>query len=283
VTVGVTLAPTGLAATATVSSVSLTWTDASSNEENFVVRRRNYQLSSATWSAWADVATLPAGTTSWLDSSVPGGLYQYSVVAKNWLGSKSTSSVNVRVGFPSAPTGLAAAVTDVDVTLSWTDTSSIEDSFVIERRDYDSVAATWGAYTAVQTVAEDTTSFVTTPPVGKFQYRVRAVNTAGSNVSSAVSVTFGVPQAPSAVVVAVAGRTVTVSWTDNSTTESAFVIERRSQGPGGWTAYADVGFVAANASTFVDNPGVGTYTYRIRATNVAGTKVSGASRKITVT
>ena len=61
-----------------------------------------------------------------------------------------------------------------------------------------------------------------------------------------------------------------VTWTDNSTNETAFLISRKL-GPGG--TYAQVGTVGANVATFTDdNGGAGlalntNYCYSVVATN----------------
>lgn len=61
-----------------------------------------------------------------------------------------------------------------------------------------------------------------------------------------------------------------LSWTDNSSDESEFEIERS---PGGAGSFANVGTVNANVTTYSDSGGLSpdtTYDYRVRATNGAG-------------
>lgn len=75
-----------------------------------------------------------------------------------------------------------------------------------------------------------------------------------------------------------AGRgTVTLSWTDKSTNESGFYIERA---PSGSTAFVRVGTVAANVKTFTNTVSRGTYVFRVQAFN--STKVSAYSNTVTV-
>jgi len=60
---------------------------------------------------------------------------------------------------------------------------------------------------------------------------------------------------------------LTITWTDNSTNETGFAIERAPAAPS--TTFVEVGRVAANVVTFVDSsvaPAT-TYQYRIRAFN----------------
>jgi hypothetical protein len=89
---------------------------------------------------------------------------------------------------PDAPTNLtAAAVSPVQINLSWTDNSSDEDGFQIQRS---LTGVTWTPFTSV---AANTTSYVNTglTPLTTYYYRVRAYNDDGesdySNVASATT------------------------------------------------------------------------------------------------
>ncbi len=72
--------------------------------------------------------------------------------------------------------------------------------------------------------------------------------------------------APSSVTASISGTNATISWTDNSTTEMGFTIERSTSSTTGFVA---VGGVAPNITSFVDNSvmtGTG-YFYRVKASN----------------
>lgn len=83
--------------------------------------------------------------------------------------------------------------------------------------------------------------------------------------------------APSALKGSAGRGSVTLSWTDNSTNESGFYIERA---PSGSTAFARVGTVGANVKTFTNTVTRGTYLYRVQAFN--STTVSAYSNTVTV-
>ncbi|MGH7740925.1 MAG: LamG-like jellyroll fold domain-containing protein, partial [Candidatus Eiseniibacteriota bacterium] len=86
---------------------------------------------------------------------------------------------------PVAPTGLAVVANfSTQSTLTWTDNSSDESRFEIER----SIEGSGGPFTAVATVAANTTTYVNSglTPSSAYCYRVRAGNSAGTSDYTAV-------------------------------------------------------------------------------------------------
>jgi titin len=68
---------------------------------------------------------------------------------------------------------------------------------------------------------------------------------------------------------------VNLNWTDNSRTETAYLIERKATSSGN---YSQIGSVGMNVHSYTDTYNFGsgtTYYYRVRATN--GTIYSGYS------
>ncbi len=173
---------------------------------------------------------------------------------------------------PAAPTGLAAAaVSSTRVDLSWTDASTNEDEFSIER------ATGSGAFSALGTGDRDVTSFsdTTTAAGTTYSYRVRARNAAGfSEYSNTATVTTPAPvvTAPAAptglTATAVSSTRVNLSWTDASTNEDEFRIERAAAGG----SFTELVIVPANFTTYADTTVAATssYTYRVRSRNTAG-------------
>jgi hypothetical protein len=73
-------------------------------------------------------------------------------------------------------------------------------------------------------------------------------------------------------VLSLQGAQFTLSWTDNSTNETGFRIERAIWTNGVQGAFSEINTVGVNVQTYVDTglPNSTTYSYRVRAYNSAG-------------
>jgi hypothetical protein len=171
---------------------------------------------------------------------------------------------------PAAPSNLSAtAISQAQINLSWTDNSSNESGFKIERWD----GSKWqqiGTVGANVTIYSDTGLTCNTT----YYYQVRAYNASGdsANSNTASATTFActaAPAAPSALTAAAASQTqINLSWTDNSNNESGFKIERWDD-MNDWT---EIDTVGSNITTYA-NTGLHcgmTYYYRVYAYNASG-------------
>src|SRR5690606_10713933 len=108
----------------------------------------------------------------------------------------------------------------------------------------------------------------------QYFYRVRACNSGGcslkySNEASATTLT-PIPAAPSAPsATPIDDRRVDLAWTDNSTNETSFDIERSTNGGTSWSVLASA---PAGATSYTDGNVLGgtAYAYRIAACNAGG-------------
>jgi PKD repeat protein len=118
-----------------------------------------------------------------------------------------------------------------------------------------------GSYTATLTVTDNTGA------------------TAAASVAITAS-TAGTVNAPSNLTGSVS-RTgvVTLTWTDNSSNEEGFYVERTPQGS---TSYGRVGQVAANVTTYSEQPAKGRYTYRVLAYNATTGQLSAYSNSVSL-
>ena len=75
------------------------------------------------------------------------------------------------------------------------------------------------------------------------------------------------PGNPSVAPSTVQGSTpIQVSWSDNSTNETSFEVQRQRRVGAAWTSTVALP-APMNATSIVDTPGSGTYRYRVRARN----------------
>jgi len=261
------VAPTGLTATLQAGpQVSLTWTDNATNETGFVVQR------SDNGGAFVTLTTLAANTVAYTDTTVmAGNAYGYQVYAVNGPLTSAASNTASVVVPTAAPTGLTAALQfGPQVLLNWTDNSNNETFFVVQR------ALSGGAFVALITLAANTVTYTdTTAMAGNtYDYQVYAVNSASASAASnTASVTVpAIPLAPSNLAATLqAGPFVGLTWTDNATNETGFVLQRSDNGG----AFVTIATPAGNAPgttgamSYVDTtvtPG-NTYAYQVCAVN----------------
>ena len=134
---------------------------------------------------------------------------------------------------PNSPSGLTAnAAGTSQINLAWTDGSSDETGFEIERSTDGGVV-----FTLLTTTGANVTSYSNTglPASSTFHYRVRAINGGGNssytNVAFATTATPAPPSAPQALVAtAVSSSQINLTWTDTASNETGFKIERSTDG-----------------------------------------------------
>jgi PKD repeat protein len=104
--------------------------------------------------------------------------------------------------------------------------------------------------------------------------------TASSTATITVTADSSIINAPSNLTGSNArGGKVTLRWTDNSSNEEGFSIERA---PAGSSSYVQVGQVGVNATSFSQTVAKATYLYRVRAFNTSTGKFSPYSNVVSV-
>ncbi|MDB6029348.1 MAG: hypothetical protein JWM68_5571 [Verrucomicrobiales bacterium] len=183
---------------------------------------------------------------------------------------------------PAAPSGLTAtAISSSQINLSWTDNANNETGFTVSRG-----TNSGGPYTDIFTTAVNVTGYTNTGLASSttYYYVVRAVNGVGSSALSAqasATTQSGLPLAPSGLsATAISSGQVDLSWADNSSNETGFIV-RRSLTSGG--PYTDIVTRGANVTTYSDTSvgSVTTYYYVVRATNSAGLSANSAQVSVT--
>ena len=102
--------------------------------------------------------------------------------------------------------------------------------------------------------------------------------TGTATVGITVSAAPAPPTAPSNATASASGRTVTVRWTDRSSNETGFYIERAAKAKS--PVFTRVGQAGANATALVETVTANTWIYRVQAFNANG--ASGYSNQATI-
>ena len=264
--------PSGLAASeAGPTSAALTWTDNSSDETGFLVE---YRISRArTWTTYGTEAG--ANTTSITVSGLESGTpYGFRVVARhnvNGLSSPSGEALLGELGGPVAPSAvMATARGSSRVGVSWTDNSSDETGFLVERRRG---ADLWAA---IAEAPPDATSAEVGPFLGgrTYELRVSSRNALAKRPSAGVSVTMP-PAAPTGLSASEDGMTsVALSWSDESFDETGFVVEYRDSGSQAWTTHGTQAVADSGSMTISGLVQGGTYGFRVFADHSANGRSS---------
>jgi titin len=231
-----------------------------------------YQIDTVSGGDTTFFAFASSAVTDTIVTVPTGQVYNFVVRANNAAGSGAYAGAFVAMTPPPAPVNLQVfPLTSDQASLAWSDTSTRETSFEVERAFFS--AGSFGAYTNVATLGADVTNTSNTVPVtGRYKYRVRAVNQVGAGAySNEVDLTLSAPVAPTALSASVtAPGQITLNWTDNSDSEQSFSIERSV---GNNLSFAQLATVGPGVQTHVDSSGLAintTYYYRVRAVNSIG-------------
>jgi Concanavalin A-like lectin/glucanases superfamily/Fibronectin type III domain len=185
------------------------------------------------------------------------------------------------VTLPIAPNPLTAqAVSTSEINLSWTDNSTNEDGFVIERK------TSTTNYTAVANLGKDITSYrdLGLSKNTTYTYRVYSFNTAGkslaySNEAEATTADDLPAAATNLAAAAVSFDQIDLTWVDNASNESGYKLERKS----GAGVFAVITTLAANANGYSDKglSEMTEYTYRVYPYNPSGNGPNSNDAKAT--
>jgi hypothetical protein len=265
------IAPSATDAKPTNSTVvEVTWRDNSSNEDGFQVERST----NGGTSYWTITTTGPNATSVTDSGRNSEFLVCYRVLAFNSLG-ESARSPSDCTSPPGAPTNLTAGKVDQrTVLIAWSDNSSHEDAYQVERS-----TAEAGPFAVVATVPAHYGYGIVSyrdsvPSTGTaYWYRVRARTWDGGSSdfsnTAAASANATPPAAPSGASATSAGGMNGISWVDNSTNEEGFRVERSTDGGTSWVTAFTVGvnYQGYGESWFVAEQQV---CYRVFAFNGVG-------------
>jgi fibronectin type 3 domain-containing protein len=192
---------------------------------------------------------------------------------------------NVARLLPAAPI-LSYTRVGAPVNLTWTDATpptpvnlgnpANEIGFRIQRATVGKNAQP-GAYAQIGSALANATRYTdtTADTVSTYSYEVVAFNAAGNSTSAPVTVgpPTGLPAAPTGLLATLqSGPQVGLTWTDNATNETGFVVER-AVGAGAFSTLATVGpRINTGSVSYADTTVTAgnTYAYRVKAVNGGG-------------
>jgi subtilisin family serine protease len=245
----------------TATQIRLTWTDNATNESGFKIDR-----SPDSGVTWAQAGTTSANATGWTNSGLQAATqYWYRVRSYDSLGNSAWSSVVTATTLPAPTAPASPSATPISATsirVSWTDTSSSEQGFKVERSS-DGVN-----FTATTTASANATSANVNSllPATNYWFRVRAYDGTVLSAPSPVvqATTFTLPSAPTNLTATTVNTTnIRLDWTDTSPTEQGFKVERSSDAGVTWTTASTR---PADSITYTNGSlAAGTqYWYRVR-------------------
>jgi fibronectin type 3 domain-containing protein len=264
-------APTNLMAAPGNRKVDLSWTG-SAGATSYTLKR-----STTMGTGYTAIQTNIAATTATDSTAANGTQYFYLVSASNGSGESPDSNEATATPTVPAPGSFGATGGDAVVNLVWSPVTNAS-SYTVKRS-----LTTGGPYTnatfpgitmasfADTTVSNGTTYFYV---VAALDGSATGPNSVEKSATPAASMA---PAAPSNLAATITGgNTANLTWTDNSSNETGFRVERKV----GVGAYATLSSKAVNVTSHSDTPlTANTYTYRVIAT---GSPDSAASNEVVV-
>lgn len=219
------------------NDVDIQWTDNASSEAGFRVERAPNRSG-----PWTGIATTGANQT-WAADFVPSEQQVCYRVIAFAVAEAAPSNVDCTAP-PNAPWDLTAETPDLHtVVLHWTGNSLVEDGYEVQR--WDEVSGGW---IVVAETAADAISYRDEglTPDATYWYLLRAKKDGGYSYYSnyaVVTTASAPPNAPSDVTAFayLPWGTVSVQWTDNSSNEDGFRVQRGPSQTGPWETVGTTG------------------------------------------
>jgi PKD repeat protein len=262
-------APSGLTARLGTGAILLTWQDNATDETAYSVERSEF--TGTGWTSFVPRATLPAGATTYSDTSYALTSYNYRVRASNSAGYSAysnTATISI-VGVNPVPVAVMSATPSsgaAPLTVAFDGSGSYD----LELGSLTSWAWAFGDGTFGAGVTA--THVYSTP--GTYTASLTVTDNGGASNSTTATIVVTAPPLPSAptnlTASALSRSSIRLNWTNGTGSQTEVRIER-CRGTG-CTNFAPVATLPGTATTFTDTGLASrtTYTYRVRAHNAAG-------------
>ncbi|MBL0358033.1 MAG: fibronectin type III domain-containing protein [Chitinophagaceae bacterium] len=220
-------------------------------------------------SAWS--ATTSSGYPVWFEFGTDNSIYVVGGTTARFTQSGTIPTP------PVAPSNLVATPAGTSsINLTWADNSTNETGFVLMQS-----STSGGIFNKLITIPANTTSYtdVGLGSSATYYYKIQATNAGGnstwSNQANATTNTppATIPAAPSNLVATASGTSIiNLTWIDNASNETSYVLQRSLSSASGFAVIATLG----SNSTSYSNTGLNsstTYYYRVQAVNAADVSV----------
>jgi uncharacterized repeat protein (TIGR03803 family) len=260
-------APTGVSATPGNAQVTLAWT-ASSGATSYNI----YQGTTAGGESSIPVETGVTATSAIITGLANGTTYYFKVAAVNAGGTSPLSaeaSARPALTIPAAPTGLAAAAGNAQVSLHWTAPAGNE---AASYNVYQGTAAGGESSIPVKTGITATSVMITGLSNGTtYYFKVAAVNSLGTGPLSAEASArpLAPPAAPTGFTAAAGNAQVTLHWTASTNAASYNVYQGTTAG-GESSIPVKTGITGTSVAITGLSNGT-TYYFKVAAVDASGT------------
>ena len=275
------VAPTGAGTSIVASGVEVSWSDASVVNWNYRIERNAGARAAGGGLLWSVVATVPKGTTSWIDKDPTiGGTIQYRISAINGGGESTQATCSISVVSNIRLASLTAYASPLSssapsVQLFWINNTPSATGIIVER----STNRTFTANVVDVTASGLSSDMVDSTVAAKTTYYYR-IKSADSNtwVGPVVATTEGqLPAVVSGVSATPAGSStaapsINLRWSlgSNPYPLTGLMLQRATDA--NFTANLNTFSLATNATSYTDTPlAIQTqYYYRLAASNQYG-------------
>ena len=239
--------------------IDITWQNNEEHTKEFIIQRKSGT------GDYGIIGIVAKDILTFVDSAcVLGTEFSYVVQSKVESNvSPISNALNKATSFPGPNNLNVLAISDESVRLTWTDNTTYESGFKIERD-------AGSGFTEIATVSADVTEYTDSGLTFGQDYSYRVAAYTSSNTSSWTTITaateFPAPSDLSAT--AISDSEVQLAWVDNTSYETGFKIER-DDGSG----FTEIATVLSDVTEYTDTALTfdQTYSYRVAAYTTGNT------------
>lgn len=249
-------------------SIRVTWSNNRTTARPYSGIYVDRQVDGGDWALLRDVG---GGDTSFTDTTTGANhVYRYRVLPHNGAGNAPAHQYTGNVATTPAAPASASVSRDGDNqnTVTFKHGSSYDGLYTGHRVERQVNGGTWSF---LANVAAGVTRYVdaTTQANASYRYRVRSYNGAGSSDWATTGTVYNTPAAPGKPAMSrVTDTRVHAEFRNDATTATSLQIQRSTDAK----TWKDVRTVSGKVTSFEDDPGVGTFYYRLR--NLRGSLAS---------